>query len=134
MKGFIKRLFGSRRSPATRGRVRSVRATLTPERMLIAGDVTVEIPPHCGGLLIKIGDDFAIAVDPLVVTDKFRVRCWSTGGRIPQLVTSRPETVGRRLQPKASSLKPEVASLVRTGPGGDYVQDWPLKQVVGHRA
>lgn len=115
----IKRLFGSRAGDARGSRCVTVRATLTPEKMIVAGDVTAEVPRK-GGLLIRIGPDLAIAVDATDRNDSFSVRMFSTGGRVPRLVSrSTPLTTGNQ-----QSEPP----LVRLGPGGDYVRDWPEKK------
>lgn len=120
--GFFKSLFRSRSS-----RPISVRAMLEPGDTLVAGDVTVETL-RLGCLLIRIGSDLTVAAEPTERTDKFNVRCWSTGGRIPQLVNFRSLNSNPDVHRDRQSVP-----VVRLGPGGDFVQDWPEEKAVSHQ-
>ena len=93
-------------------RFRSVSATLTRGEAIMAGNVKVE--NAAGRMLVSIGKDlaFVITADP---AGTYNVRCYSNGRRIPQKIGSSIPAC------RQAGAMP----LVRIGPGGDFVRDWP---------
>jgi len=122
----IKKMFGG--EFRNKRSCRSVQGTLKTGQSICAGNCTLDAMSG-GRLLVRVGGDltFLIRVEQ---AREFFVRCWSTGGRVPQLVSSSPEPVAGEKQQLAAGHGPPAttAPLVRLGPGGDYVRDWPRPQ------
>jgi len=152
----VKRLLGRGGEDAAARQARgfaSVKGVLdTDTKALRAGDISVQIVN--GEILLGVGADFALILRPDAAYGQpiVRFQCYSTGGRIPQVVdvpsssslsSSAVEMPEHRkpedeIESEDDSTPPygaddEPIPLCVFGPGGDYSRPWPDGQAAGIR-
>ncbi|HUT58075.1 MAG TPA: hypothetical protein VNA25_09535 [Phycisphaerae bacterium] len=100
----------------------ALRSTIRPGEAMRIGDVQVEVTG--GNILVACGRRAALIVIPDFSEGLATVQCYSDGQALPEKVLIKVPDLPQAPDPP----------LVRLGPGGDYVQNWPSSKALRHAA
>jgi len=105
----------------------AVRSTISPGEAMRIGDVQVEIAG--GSVLVACGRRGAFVVTPDLADGRATVQCYSDGEAMPEKVLVKKAPRGVAVMSGAAD-----PPLIRLGPGGDYVQNWPREESLSRAA